>query len=327
MSKPSPANVVKAYGAVGPDGGWYEDDSYDRYDDADYGPDSPECQELEFFGELEDESAEYAEKFFKKKFFSALKQMGWTVRGFLFESGRGDPMEWDGPGWIHAPGSVTLIGKAGQKILLPRDKSIVLDRNVNFDLELWSAHGNSQEEVEVGTGTYSGDGWNEPREENTTFVSTDCPDPKDLDAVGWSFEGEDAPHRNKWFKPSQVDKMIELFALSFPKELRIRSKVKKRGSTASASTVARKHQAHRVATAYQIRVGMEHATEEARKKHLKEHPNADPSDHTVEKKEKPKRKLDLGKSLEKSKGVKKKVDEKLDELFDFAGASQYTSKG
>jgi len=326
MSKPSPANVVKAYGAIGPDGDWYEDDGYDRYSDADYGYDAPPCEEQDFFHDLEKMTAQTAERFFRQKVIPELKSMRWSVKA-SFDYGLGEDMVSDREGWVYYVGGAELKGKAGQKLLLPRNKAIVLDRNVDFDIGFWVAMGDGDEEIAVGTGKYTGDGWNEPRQELEAYIDIECPDPKDIIGIAFAWEGEE-PRR--WFKPSQVNKMLELFSVTFPKEVKIRSKIKKRAADETGGSF-RAASAGRVASAYRIarsqRTGTEHATEEARKKHLKEHPNADPSDHTVEKKEKPEKKLDLGKSLEKSKGVKKKVDEKLDELFDFAGASQYTSKG
>jgi hypothetical protein len=199
--------------------------NYDDFDPSDYDQDLPPCSDDDdLWSDINSEAVNYSWRLFKK-FISGLKQMGWAIPLADWDSITG--LEEESEGWIHAMGSVDFEGKGGQKIRLPRGKSIVLDRIVKSELWLWAAHESEDVEVEVGTGKYDGDGWNDPREEIMGYVDVECPDPKGVSAIGFSYEGEDEPL--KWFSPNQTDKMLELFARTFPKELGIRSKVKKRG--------------------------------------------------------------------------------------------------
>jgi len=221
-----PSNDPKTAGAYGPDGGYYEDD-YDPRDDYEPdGPDLPECAETDDYSHFTTQAGKAALKF-SKKVIGPLKQMGWKVVGVegcddvcdeYIEEGR--------EGWEGALAYITLAGKAGQKIRVSKNNAIVLDRNVKFEFWLWAALDTEEQEITFGTGRYDGDGWNEPREEIEGYANIECPGEK-IRAVAFSFEDEGQPFQKKWFSPSQVPKMLELFGKAFPKELRIRSKVKK----------------------------------------------------------------------------------------------------
>ena len=212
----------------------------------DYDPETPICNEqIDLWSDINSEAIGYSWRFFKK-FISGLKQMGWSIPYSDYDSITG--LEEESEGWVHAMGSVNFEGKGGQKIRLPRGKSIVLDRIVKSEIWLWAAHDSEDVEVEMGTGKYDGDGWNEPREEIMGYVDTECPDPQGVSAIGFSYEGGGEPL--KWFSPNQTDKMLELFALTFPKELGIRSKVKKRGDR-----ISKEGQAIRAALGFQKEAG------------------------------------------------------------------------
>ena len=190
----------------------------------DYEPDPLACSDQEdIWYDINSDSIDYSWRLFKN-FIRGVKQMGWSTSADYDDL---TGLEEESEGWIHAVGMVWFEGKGGQKIRLPRGKSIVLDRRVNSEVWLWAAHESEDVEVELGTGVYDCDCCNDPREEIMGYAQVECPDPKGVSAIGFSYEGDDEPL--KWFPPSQTDKMLELFALTFPKELGIRSKVKKRG--------------------------------------------------------------------------------------------------
>jgi hypothetical protein len=67
------------------------------------------------------------------------------------------------------------------------------------------------------------------------------------------------------------------------------------------------------------KVAMEHATEEARKKYLKEHDGADPSKHTVKKKDDKGKSKDDDKGKSKSKGGVAKTMKDIADTFDRVG--------
>ena len=242
-----PSDVPKTAGAYGPDGDYYEDDR-DPYEDYEPdGPDLPECAETDDYNYYTTQAGKAALKF-SKKVIGPLKQMGWKVIGVEgCDDVCGEYLEEGREGWEGALAWITLAAKAGQKIRVSKNNAIVLDRNVKFEFWLWVALNTEEQEITFGTGKYDGDGWNEPREEIEGYADIECPGDK-IRAIGFSFEGDDQPFQKKWFSPSQVPKMLELFGKAFPKELRIRSKVKK--WAASASDVARRHQASRVAARY-----------------------------------------------------------------------------
>jgi hypothetical protein len=242
-----PSDAPRTAGAYGPDGDWYDDDR-DPYEDFEPDlPDLPHCSEIDDYGHFTTQAGKAALKF-SKKVIGPLKQMGWKV---IKIEGCADScaeyIEEGREGWEGALAYITLAGKAGQKIRVSKNNAIVLDRNIKFEFWLWVATDDEQEEVAFGTGKYTGDGWNEPREEIEGYADIECPSDK-IRAIAFSFEDEGQPVQKKWFSPSQVPKMLDLFGKVFPKELRIRSKVKK--WAASASAVARRHQASRVAARY-----------------------------------------------------------------------------
>jgi hypothetical protein len=208
-------------GGYGPDGGWYEDDRDYDYDDEP----TPTCQEQDDWDDLAPQAVRTG-KGYGKRFVKMVKSMGWKITGEDYAQ-LGDDLEEGGRGdWVFEFGVFTVNGKGGQKMRLPRGKSIVLDRNVSEDITLWARFESEDASYEVDSGKTTGDGWNEPREPIMYTLDLECPEADKLAGIGLAY---DIYEPDRWFKPNQLDKMLEYFALTFPREFKIRSKVKKRG--------------------------------------------------------------------------------------------------
>jgi hypothetical protein len=206
----------KAYGSR-----WRE--HYEDYD----GPSAPTCSEQgSDWDDMNSEAVQTASRY-GKQFIQMVKSMGWKVTDDDFDKFGDDLEEVTGQDWAFEFGAFTVNGKGGQKMLLPQGKSIVLDRKVSEDISLWAAFDTHDVEFEVGSGKYDGDGWNEPREEVMYYPQIECPNTDKLAAIGFSYDMPNEP--DYWFAPNQLNKMLEQFGRTFPREFKIRSKVKKRG--------------------------------------------------------------------------------------------------
>ncbi len=117
----------------------------------DYEPDPLACSDQEdIWYDINSDSIDYSWRLFKN-FIRGVRQMGWSTSADYDDL---TGLEEESEGWIHAVGMVWFEGKGGQKIRLPRGKSIVLDRRVNSEVWLWAAHESEDVEVELGTGEF-----------------------------------------------------------------------------------------------------------------------------------------------------------------------------
>lgn len=235
----------KAYnrgGGYSPDGDWIDADEDHDYDDTP----NHRCEEQDewsgILGTAFQTSNEYGWRFVKM-----VKAMGWKITSEDYEVG--DEIEDYGrDDWELEFGAFTVNGKGGQKISLPRGKSIVLDRRVSADIGLWAKFDTEEVSFEFDTGKETGNGWDEPREPIMYDWDVECPEADKIAEIGFSYDPGDYPVR--WFKPNQLDKMLEYFALTFPREFKIRSKVKKRGDR-----ISKEGQAIRAALGFQKEAG------------------------------------------------------------------------
>lgn len=262
--------LKEAYGAVGPDGDWYEDDRYDDYDPSDDIP-VEDCPDDEL--DSSEKSISKKADVFIKKMANEFKRQGWRI---VYASA--DDYEVDDYRWL-IYSSIEMRLKAGQTLQVGR-KKITADRPLEAELSihLYGYEG-SQESGYTETQIDVDDFRQDP------FVYT-CPDNdlEEFDLDDLDGNGKVRRIKQKLYRIRDIEKFCEDFTKDFMLNS-TRSKFKKKADMDLRDELIR--------LAYnkpELRSKILPLLKEAKAfssqgqldEYLKEHPNADPKNHTVE---------------------------------------------